>query len=212
MDIGRAEIEIAMLMLMVMVVMVVAILRMIVLVAVMVAAILAQQEGAEKIDGEAQAGDRNRLAERDRRRPQQTRDAFARHAQRDDRQHDGAGEGGKIADLAGAEREAVVAGVSAGIGIGEGRDGEGADMRRHVDPVRDHREGMEQRATGDLGQHGAGAQNDHRARLRRVPRVVCAEEDMLMPPQVDGAFVHGPRIGRPSDLVQTGLSFRPQAR
>ena len=70
----------------------------------------AQQEGAEQIDAEAGTRDHDRLIEGDRHRRDQALDAFVADQQRDHGERDGAGEGGEVAELAGAEGEPRIVG------------------------------------------------------------------------------------------------------
>ena len=74
-------------------------------VVVMVVVLLAQQEGADEIDDEPEHGDRDRLAIGNRHRIDQPLDALEGDLDRDDAEDDGAGKGGEIAELAGAEGE-----------------------------------------------------------------------------------------------------------
>ena len=76
--------------------------------AMMMIVLVAQQIGAEQIDAEADDRDRDRLIEGDGHRRDQTLDALVADQERDHGERDGAGEGGEVAELAGAEGEARV--------------------------------------------------------------------------------------------------------
>ena len=65
-----------------------------------------EQQGADDIDGKAEAGDADRLVEMDRLRLKYALYRFDQHEQGDAGQGDGAGESTEDADLAGAEGEA----------------------------------------------------------------------------------------------------------
>ena len=58
----------------------------------------------------------------------------------DHREDDRAGEACKVAELAGAEREAWIVGVLAGVGIRERREQERARMRAHLQAIGDERD------------------------------------------------------------------------
>ena len=120
----------------------------------------AQQPNAGDVHHQAQAGNRDRLAEADRHGGKQPRHSLEADQQRDRGQHDGAGEAGKVAQFAGAEAEPAVMGVFAGEAIGERRQQQGAGMGAHMQPVRDKGDGAEQQAAGGFGQHHAAAQGD----------------------------------------------------
>jgi RNA polymerase subunit RPABC4/transcription elongation factor Spt4 len=118
MDIGGAEI----------VVVVVAV-SVIMGVSVMVVVLLAQQEGADEIDDEPEHGDRDRFAPGDRNRIDQPRKTLEGDLDRDNAEDDGAGKGGEIAELSGAEGEMRVARLSPCKQIGQRRDAKRRGMR-----------------------------------------------------------------------------------
>ena len=109
-------------------------------------------------------------------RREETADGFVADQQRDHCQDDGAGEAGEVAELAGAEGEAWIIGVPAGIGVGERREQERAGMGAHVQAVGDERDRAEQQAADDLGDHHRPAEPDHRPRLALALLVSLAEE------------------------------------
>ena len=113
-------------MIVIIIVIVMMIVMMIMAVPVMMVMIVAQQERAHQVDHQPEKGDRNGFLKGNRNRAENARDRLIADQDRDHRQHDGTGEGGKVAELAGAEREARIAGVFAGIGISEGGDQHGA--------------------------------------------------------------------------------------
>ena len=95
----------------------------------------AQHPGAEQIDQKPHRGDGGRLGIVDGHGLEQPRRRFVADHQGDQGQHDGAGKAREIAQLAGAEGEARVAGVAAREAVGEGGDGERPGMGRHVPAV-----------------------------------------------------------------------------
>jgi hypothetical protein len=140
----------------------------------------AEQEHAGDIDDQSEHGDRDRLVEADRHRCKQARDRLVTDEDRDHRQHDGAGEAGEVAELAGAEGEARVVGMAPRIAVGERREQERAGMGRHVQAVGDQRDRAEQQAADDLGDHHDGAQHDHRPGAALVLVMAFAEEDVAV--------------------------------
>src|SRR5262249_40693637 len=72
-----------------------------------------EQEHAGDVDDQTQNGDRNSLVETDQHRPDEAREGFIADKKRDHGEHDGAGEAGQIAKLAGAEAETRVIDVAA---------------------------------------------------------------------------------------------------
>ncbi len=152
--------------------------------------VLMQQPGADEVDGEAERGQGDRLVEGDRHRMEQPVDALVTDQQCDHRQHDRAGKGGEIAELAGAERETIVAGVAPGIGIGERGDDQRPGMGRHVQPVGDQRHRAPQPAADDLGRHHRAAQPDDSPAAPLVALVMLAQKDVLVAPGLDQFGVH----------------------
>ena len=100
--------------------------------------------------------------------------------QRDHRQHDGAGESGEVAQLAGAEGEARIGGVPPGVAVGQRREQQRAGMRAHVQAVGDQRDRAEQQAAGDLQRHHRAAQPDHRPGALLGVFMALAEEDVAV--------------------------------
>src|SRR6266516_931475 len=92
----------------------------------------AEQEHAGDIDDQAEPGDGDRLVEADRNGPDKPRKRLVTDEERDHGKYDGAGETGEIAELAGAEAEAVVGGVAARVAIGQRGEEQGARMRGHM--------------------------------------------------------------------------------
>src|SRR5947209_19961895 len=93
----------------IMIVMIVVMIIMIVSVAMpMVVVIVAQQKGAHQVDDETQECNRNGLVEGDLDRLEKALDRFIGDQERHHREHDRAREGGEVAELAGAEGEALV--------------------------------------------------------------------------------------------------------
>ena len=113
--------------------------RMPVTVAVMMIA-AAEEPRARDVHSQAETGNRDCLGEVDRDRREDTADGFVADQERDHREDDRAGEARKVAELAGAEREARIIGVLAGIGISERREQERARMRAHVHTIGNERD------------------------------------------------------------------------
>jgi len=122
----------------------------------------AQQPHAGHVHCQAQARDRDRLAERDRHGRQQPLHRFIADQQRNHRQHDRAGEPRQIAELARAEGEPRIAHMPLGIAIRQRRQQQRAGMGGHVQPIGHQRDRAEQPAATDLGHHHRHAQGDHR--------------------------------------------------
>src|ERR1700730_8305059 len=78
-----------------------------------------KQPGARDVDRKTETGDRDRLGKMNRDRSKDAADGFIADQERDHREHDGAGEAGEIAELAGAARERRIVGVLARVGVGE---------------------------------------------------------------------------------------------
>ena len=91
--------------------MVVMIAAVMVSVGVPMGAAIPQQPGTQQIDCQSEHGDQQRLVEPDRDRSEQADRALVPDQDRDQGQDDGAREGGKLAELAGPEREPRVVGV-----------------------------------------------------------------------------------------------------
>ena len=87
-------------------------------------------------------------------------DAFSGHDQRKENQHDRAGEGRQGVDLAGAEIEARVPGMAAGVVVGERGNGQGGSVTAHVETIGQERH----RAEGDPGRDF----EDHGHRVIRI--------------------------------------------
>src|SRR5580692_867110 len=99
-----------------------------------------QQPGAGDVDRKTQCRNRDRLVERDGNGVDKARDRLISDQERDHRQDDGAGISRKIAEFSGSERETAIAGVFAGIGIGERGKQQRSGMGGHVQAVSDQRE------------------------------------------------------------------------
>ena len=93
--------------------------------------IVAQQEGAHQVDGETQECNRNGLSKGDLDRVNEPFYRLIDNQECHHGKHDGARKGGEVTELAGAEGEAMVVRIAAGIGIGKGCDQERAGVRRH---------------------------------------------------------------------------------
>ena len=104
---------------MVMIVIIIVIMMMIMAVPVMMVMIVAQQECAHHVDHQPEKGDRNGFLKGNRNRAENARDRLIADQDRDHRQHDGTGEGGKVAELARPECKARIIGVFSGVAVGE---------------------------------------------------------------------------------------------
>ena len=140
----------------------------------------AEQEDARHIDDQAQHRNRNGFVEIDRNRPDQALRRLIGDQDRDHGEDDGAGKSGEIAELAGAEREARVVAMAAGIAVGQSREQERARMRRHMQPVGDQRDRAEQQSADDLDDHHETAQRDHHPGAALVALMACAEKDVIV--------------------------------
>ena len=150
-----------------------------------------EQPGAQKVHAEADDRHDDRLLEADGDRREQADDRLVADQERDQRQDQGARKSSKVAELAGAVREAGIVGVAAGEVVGQGRDAEGGRVGRHVPPVGHERHRPEDRAGDDLGHHHDRRQTDDDPGAPRVAVMTHAEEDMLMLPSLDRLLVHG---------------------
>ncbi len=147
---------------------------------IVAAAAAAEQERAHDIDDQSKRGDRDRLVEADRHRRNEARDRLVTDQERNHQKHDGAGEAGEVAELAGAEGEARVVGVAPRIAVGQRREQERAGMGRHVQAVGHERDRAEQQAADDFGHHHDGAKHDHRPGSALVLVVAFAQENVVM--------------------------------
>ena len=150
--------------------------RMAMSVAAMTAA--TEQEHARDVDNESQHRNRNGLVEVDRNRPDQAGDGFVADEDRDHGQHDGAGEAGQISQLAGAEAETIVFGVTARVAVGQRCEQKRARVRRHMQTVGDERDRAKDQAADDLGDHHEGTERDHHPGAALVLLVTLAEKNV----------------------------------
>jgi hypothetical protein len=148
----------------------------------------AEQPRAGDVHGKAEAGDRDRLGEADRHRRENARDRLVADQERDHREDDGAGEPGKVAKFAGAERKTPIVGMPAGIAVGECREQQRPRMRAHMQPVRHQRDRPEQPAADNLGDHHRAAERNHRPCLALALFVSDAEKAVPMQERRCGAF------------------------
>jgi hypothetical protein len=91
----------------------------------------AQEPCAYDVDGQADAGNRNRLGEVNRDGGQDAGHRFVADQNRDHCQRDGTGETGEIAKFAGTEREVRICGVPPGVGVGKRRQQQRARVGTH---------------------------------------------------------------------------------
>ena len=100
---------------------------------------VAENEGADDIDHQADYSDDDGLAVADGARRQQAFDRAGDHQRGDAEQEDGAGKATKNLDLPGAEGETGIAAVAPGGCVGKGAQTDGERMRTHVPAVRQQR-------------------------------------------------------------------------
>ena len=161
------------------------------IVAVVVMMPAGQEPGAGDIDQKAEHGDRDRLVEADRNRVKQPRYRLIADQQRHHRQHDGAGISREVAELAGAEGETAVVGISARKRVSQGRQQQRPGMGRHVQSVGDKRERAEQRPADDFGEHHDAAQDDDRPGPAFRPLMVPAQKHVMVWRQLEHRFCIG---------------------
>src|SRR5580704_5661163 len=97
----------------------------------------AQEPGTCNVYSQTETGNRDRLGKMDCDGCKEAVDGFVGDEQCDHRQHNGAGEAGEIAELAGAKREVWITGALAGISVSECREQERASMRAHMQTIGD---------------------------------------------------------------------------
>jgi hypothetical protein len=149
-----------------------------------------QQPCAREIDQQPGDGDTDCLGKADLHRMGKAQHALPGHQQRDQRKDDGAREAGQIAELAGAEGEARIARLAAGIEVGDCRYQHGARMRRHVPAVGDERHGAVVGPRRDFRHHHRGCQRDHQPYPTRIAIVIGPEEHVVVV-QSFGLRAHG---------------------
>src|ERR1700737_1146806 len=88
-----------------------------------------EQEDAGDIDRQCQERNRNSLIETDRNRPYEARYRLITDEERNHGQHNRAGKSRQIAQLAGPKAESLIARMTAGVAIRQGREQKGAGMR-----------------------------------------------------------------------------------
>ena len=182
MDIGGAEVVVVM--------MVMAVIMRMVMVVMVMAVGVAEQPGAGEIDGEAEHRDGDRFAKRDRNRIEKPIGALIGDLNRNQAEDDGAGESREIAELAGAEAEADVAGMLPREHIGQRRNAECCGMGRHVPAIGQQRHRSEDRAGGDLSHHHDDGQHDHEPGPALIMGVLRPEEHVVVSPLVEGVRMH----------------------
>src|SRR5215472_3856194 len=192
MHIGRAKIVVAVVVaVIVVVIMMVVMMTMNVRVTVMMMIVtVAQQPRADKIYGEAEASHRNRLTVDDRHRGDQPQYALISDLDRDHAEDERAGERGKITELACPERKTRISRLPAREQIGRTGNAERRGMRAHVPAVGKQRHRAEEGAGDDLAGHHDKRQRDHEPGAALVPRVLLAEEDVIMRVPIEGMGVH----------------------
>ena len=149
---------------------------------VLMTAAIPQQPGTEQIDCQAEHGDQERLVESYRNRGEQAHRALVPDQERDQGQDDGAREGGKLAELAGPEREPRVVGMRAREPVGERRDCQRGRVRGHVPAVGGECHRAVERAGDDLGDHRDRGERHHQPGPPFVPAVRSAEKHVAVLP------------------------------
>ena len=134
---------------------------------------------------------RTGLAESDRHRVHQAHGGFEQDHQRDQREHDGARKARELADLARAEGKPRVGGVAPREPIGERRNRQRRNVRRHVHAIGHHRHRAENRASDGLDDHHGGGERHHQPGAPFVPVVLLAQKEVRMMPLLDRVRVHG---------------------
>ena len=143
---------------------------------------LVQQIGARHVYAQTDGRDNQGVGVMHRDRFDETAHGFHRNAERQQAQHNGAGKGGQIAELARAEGKPRIAGMAARQPIGRRRKSQRADMGRHMHAVGEQRHGAEHKARGDFDHHeGGGQRRDQPGALFRM-RMALAEKDVAMRP------------------------------
>src|SRR5262249_3666812 len=158
--------------------------------AVIMIVAVTEQPRAEEVDGEPEAGHRYRLAIDDRNRRDQPQHALIGDLDRDDSEDQRTGEGGEIAELAGAEGEADIAGMAPREHVGGAGNSECCRVGAHVPAVGEQRHRAEDRARRDLGDHHDDGERYHEPGAALVARMLLAEEDVTMGPMIEGMGVH----------------------
>lgn len=120
---------------------------------------------------------------------------------RDQAEDDRAGEGGKIAELAGPEAEMRAPQMSSRKAIRERGNPQRRRMRSHVPAVGEQRHRAEQRARDDLADHHDQRQDDDEPGAPLVLVVLVAQKGVVMGPLFDGMGMHRELSERPGPLT-----------
>eukprot|EP01022_Parablepharisma_sp_SALTPOND_P021856 TRINITY_DN43714_c0_g1_i1.p6 TRINITY_DN43714_c0_g1~~TRINITY_DN43714_c0_g1_i1.p6 ORF type:complete len:319 (+),score=122.47 TRINITY_DN43714_c0_g1_i1:1736-2692(+) len=159
---------------------------MVVTMAMAVIVVVAEHQGADQVDHQADHRHQDGLVKGDGHRIYQTRHRLIGHEHRDEAQQQGAGEPGQLAHLAGAETEAGVVGVAPGQPVAQGGDAQGGGVGGHVPAVGQQGHGAEDDARGHLHHHHHRGQGDDQAgavlvaRLGRAQKVVAVAVRLQM--------------------------------
>ena len=154
-----------------------------------------EQQHARDVHRQSEHRDGYGLVEVDADRPDQPRHRLVADEYGDHGQHHSAGEPRQIAELAGAEAEALVLGVRSRIAVSQSREQQRAGMRRHVQTVGDQRDRTEDPSAHDLRNHHHGAERDHHPGAAFVALVARAEKDVRV------IALEGVRHGGPSSKL-----------
>ena len=126
--------------------------------------IFSQHDSADDVDAESDGADDHGFAIVDRDWRVETHHGVTGNRQRDNPEHECAGETGKIAEFARAERKLPVMGMAPGHPIGPGCEAKRANMGGHMDAVGQQRHRPENQAGRDFHDHEGGGQIDDQTR------------------------------------------------
>ena len=184
---------VVMIVVMVMIVIVIMILlefRLVIVIGVAMVIMIVQQNCAHQVHAEAEQRDRDCLPECDGDGMDHAHHRFVSDQQGHHGEDDGAGEGGELADLAGSEREPVVADMAAGKAVGEGGDGQRRDVGGHVQAIGDEGHRPRPCAAADLGDHHHRGQRDDGPGAPFMGAVLDAEKVVIVSPVLERIRVH----------------------
>ena len=139
-----------------------------------------QQPGARDVDRKPNDSDRDGLTEVDRKRVQEAIDGLIADQDGDHREHDSAAVACQIAELARAESETTVIGITAGKRVGQSSQKQGAGMRRHMQSIGDQGERAEHGAADDFDNHHGAAKDDNRPGPAFGALMIGAQKDMIV--------------------------------
>ncbi len=185
--------------------------RLVVMIGVAMVIMIMQQDGAQEVHTEPEQRNRDCLPECDGDGVDHAHHRFVSDQQGHHGEDDGAREGGEFADLAGSEREPVIADMAAGKAVGEGGDGHRCDMGGHVQAVGDEGHRPRPCAAADLGDHHYGGQCDDGPGAPLMGAMLGAQEDVIVSPPFERIRVHHqvPAAANLGDRDRRGQGFHP---